>query len=72
MDDIEVYDYVEASTLEDGDQVAIENEEGGIDYLENIQVIKDGAVMIKGWSWLTGDNATYIVDYDVEVGLWKI
>lgn len=73
MDDIEVYDYVPANTLEDGDKVSLKNEEGGIDYLEDVRVIKDDpAVMVKGYSHVTGDNSTYILDWDAEVGLWMV
>lgn len=71
-DDIEVYAYVPANTLEDGDKVTIPNEEGGIDYLDDIKVIKDDAVMVKGYSHVTGDNSTYILDWDKEVGLWLV
>jgi hypothetical protein len=73
MEDIEVYDYVQVHTLEDGDQIAITNDEGGTDYLENITVVSDPeAVLIKGYSHLTGDNAVYVRPFDEEVGLWSV
>jgi len=73
MDDIEVYDYVLANTLEDGDQVALTNDEGGTDYLENVKVtIESDAVSIRGFSEITGDEEYYIVTWDTEVGLWTV
>jgi len=73
MDDINIHDSVPANTLEDGDRVVITNGEGVEDYLENVKVIKDTeAVMVKGYSYVTGDNEAYILDWDAMVGLWMV
>lgn len=70
---VEVYDYVSADTLVEGDQIAFINDEGGIDYLENISLINShDSVMVKGYSIVTGDIANYILNADQEVGLWAV
>lgn len=61
-----IYDHVPASTLEAGDQVLHNN-----DYIELHDVIDSGeAIMIQGYSHISGDTAVYIVPPDTEVGLW--
>lgn len=61
-----VYDYVPADTVEEGDQILFEN-----DPLEVSSVIDSGdAILVKGYSHLTGDSVTYIITPDTEVGLW--
>lgn len=75
VDDVEVYAYVLAETLGDepNEQVAIPNEEGGIDYLDNLVVLKEGdTVMVRGDSYITGDRVTYLLPWDREVGLWMV
>jgi hypothetical protein len=68
-DSMNIHDFVEADTLENGDQVVI----NGMDYLENVSIIKeDDAVMVKGYSHISGDSVTYILNYDTEVGLWSV
>lgn len=73
MDDIEVYDSVPAHTLDDGDRIVVINPEGAEDYLEDIRVIQDtDAVMVKGYSHVTGDNEVYILDWEKEIDLWRV
>jgi hypothetical protein len=65
---MDIYDNVTADTLEVGDQIFHEN-----DYVEVNHVVKDnGAVLVRGYSHVSGDTVTYIIGYDVEVGLWAI
>lgn len=78
MDDLEVYSYVPAEDLDpfniiEDTQVVVTNEEGGQDYLENVSVLKENdAVLVKGDSVITGDHSTYILQWDTEVGLWRV
>jgi len=70
MDDMEVYDWVTADTLGDepNEQIVFEN-----DYIEVSRVIDSGdAIMVKGYSHITGDDVTYILTPDTEVGLWAV
>lgn len=72
-ENIEVYDFVTVDTLEDGDNVQYINSDGGEDYLENITTYQENeAVVVKGYSIITGDRETYIFSDDVEVGLWQV
>lgn len=72
-DNIEVYDFVSADTLENGDQVMYVNPDGGEDYLENIKVVDEGdSIMVSGLSIVTGDLANYIWTPDQEVALWGV
>lgn len=66
---MEIYDYVPAHTLgeEDNEQIAVAN-----DYIEVSSVIDSGsAIMVKGWSHVTGDTVTLVLTADTEVGLWS-
>lgn len=75
MDDPDIYAYVEAYDLDpEEDRIAVIDPETNMpDFLEGVTVIKEGdAVMIKGYSHTTGDNALYTVPEDREVGLWII
>lgn len=68
MDDMEVYDYVAAATVEAKDQIFYEH-----DYVEVSSVIDSGeAIMVKGYSHVTGDTVSYILTPDTEVGLWAV
>lgn len=61
-----IYDYVPAHTVETGDQIAYTN-----DLIEVKDIVDSGeAIIIKGFSHVTGDSVTYILSCDVEVGLW--
>jgi hypothetical protein len=65
---VDIYDYVEADTLGDepNEQIVHEN-----DYIEVSSVVKDAeAVMVKGYSHISGDTVTYIIAFDTLVGLW--
>lgn len=67
-EDINVYDYVEAETLGNGDNIV-----HGEDYLENIKTYKEGDTQyVKGYSIITGDEPTYFLTLDTEVGLWMV
>lgn len=69
-DSMQVYDYVEASTLGDqpNEQIVHEN-----DYIEVTRVIDSGdSIMVKGNSHVTGDSVTYIVTPETVVGLWSV
>jgi hypothetical protein len=68
---MDVYDYVPLHTVEDGDQIIIENDEGGQDPVEVTRIFDEaGSVWVKGYSHLTGDNVNYCLPADTEVGLW--
>jgi hypothetical protein len=68
-DSMEVYDFVEADTLDEHDQIVVND----VDYLELSKVVKDGdSVLVTGYSHISGDVATYILNYDQEVGLWTV
>lgn len=63
---MEIIDYVAASTVEEGDQILFEN-----DPVEVQSVIDStSAIMVKGYSHMSGDNVVYILDPDAEVGIW--
>lgn len=63
---VNIYDYVAASTVDTGDQILYSN-----DPIEVKWVSDDGdAILVKGYSHLTGDSVTYILNPDTEVGLW--
>lgn len=67
-DNVEIYDTVTADSVEVGDQVLIED-----DPIEVSKVIDSGdAIMVKGYSHLTGDAANYILKPDSTVGLWSV
>lgn len=66
---VNVYDIVTADTIEVGDQILVNN----IDPIEVEAVIDSGeAIMIKGYSHLSGDKAEYILSADAEIGLWGV
>lgn len=72
---MDIYDYVLADTLGEvpNEQITLENEEGGTDYIELTKVIKSGdSIWLKGYSHITGDAVDYCVAYDKEVGLWAV
>lgn len=65
---MDVYDFVSADTIESGDQILYQN-----DPVEVSSVIDSGeAIVVKGYSHLTGDSVTYILNSDTEVGLWTV
>jgi len=66
---VNVYDIVTADTIEVGDQILVNN----IDPIEVETVIDSGeAIMVKGYSHLSGDKAEYIFTADAEIGLWGV
>lgn len=65
---VNVYDFVNADTLEEGDQILYEN-----DPIEVQGLIDSGdSIMVKGYSHLTGDSVIYILSPSTEVGLWSV
>lgn len=68
--EMNIYDYVRADTLgeEEGEQIFHQN-----DYIEVFSVIDSGdAIMVNGYSHVTGDSVNYILSPDMEVGLWAV
>ncbi len=67
---MDIYDYVQAHTLGEveSEQIVVND-----DYLEVSSVIQErSTVVVKGYSHNTGDTATYVLNYDQEVGLWAL
>ena len=65
---MEIYDWVTADTITDEDQIVFEN-----DYIEVSSVVDSGeAIMVKGYSHISGDSVVYLIGPDVEVGLWAV
>lgn len=61
-----VYDYVPAHTVEEGDFVMV-----GSDPIEVTRVVDEtDTIMVEGDSHLTGDKVVYMLAADMEVGLW--
>ena len=63
---MEIIDYVAAATIEEGDQILFENDP--IEVQSKVDSVT--AIMVKGYSHMSGDNVVYILDPDVEVGIW--
>lgn len=65
---VNIYDYVPAHTVEEGDQIAYTN-----DLIEVTEKVDSGeSIMLRGFSHVSGDSVTYIIGADVEVGLWTV
>lgn len=65
---MDVYDFVSADTIDEGDQILYQN-----DPVEVSNVIDSGdSIMVKGYSHLTGDSVVYILNPNTEVGLWTV
>lgn len=63
---VQVYDYVSADTLENGDHITYNN-----DVLEQVTVMDEGdVIMVRGYSHISGETATYFIPANMEVGLW--
>ena len=61
-----IYDYVPAYSVEEGDQIAYTN-----DLIEVTSVVDSGeSILVKGFSHVSGDTVNYILGSDTEVGLW--
>lgn len=76
MDEFRIYDTVLADTLGDepNEQIALTNEEGGIDYIIATKIVKSGdSVAIHGDSqWPTVGEVFYILTWDTKVDLWTV
>lgn len=66
---MEIYDTIEASTIEYGDQVIVNG-----DQLMDAQYrdIEDGMGIIRGYSVFEGDMVEHTVSYDTLVCLWAV
>ena len=61
-----VYDSITADAVEVGDLILIE-----FDQIEVTNVVDSGeAILIKGNSFVSGDNVNYILEADRQVSLW--
>lgn len=70
---IEVHDVIRADQIELEDKILILNEEGAEDPIEvYFKMEENGAMLVKGYSHLTGDNEVYILPVDRQVELWTI
>lgn len=64
---MEVYDVITASQIENGDQIIINGDPIEI----TKEPIEEGeAVLISGYSHISGDTVIYTLPYDREVELW--
>lgn len=67
---MEIYDYVPAHTLGEVEDEQIYYLD---DYIEVSSVIDSTeTIMVKGYSHISGDSVTYLLDPDTEVGLWSV
>lgn len=61
-----VYDSITADAVEVGDLILID-----FDQIEVTNVVDSGeAILIKGNSFVSGDNVNYILEADRQVSLW--
>lgn len=69
MDDMTIYDTVEAGTIEDGDQILWQD-----DVLDNVVVenLDRDYVVVSGYSHNTGDRERYEIPVDSPVDLWMV
>lgn len=69
--DIIVHDTIDADQIEDGDQIIIDGEP-----IEGVTVHDDpsdpDAVIVKGFSWETGDAVEHTLPYDYSVDVWSV
>lgn len=66
-DQITPHDYIPAHTVEVGDQIAIDD-----DLIEVSVVVDEDSILVRGYSHTQGDDVTYILSPDTEVGLWTV
>lgn len=64
--DVEVYDVIAASAIEEGDQIIYSNDPIEVKF----KIDETDTVMVRGYSYLTGDTVTYFLPFDTEVELW--
>lgn len=62
-----VTDVITADQIELGDQIIVHN-----DPIEVYTKIDEDAILVKGWSHMSGDNVTYILEPDETVEVWGI
>jgi hypothetical protein len=69
MNDMTIYDTIEAGTIEDGDQILWQD-----DVLENVVVtnLDRDYITVTGYSHNTGDKETYEIPVDSLVDLWMV
>jgi len=65
----DIYDHITADQdLAEGDQIVYEN-----DFIEITKTYVEGeAVVVHGYSHISGDTVFYIIPLDAEVGLWTV
>lgn len=70
---MEIYATESVGNLDSDDKIVYTNEEGADDVIELDTKIDSGdSILLKGYSHISGDNVTYILNADVEVGLWRV
>lgn len=63
-----VYDYVCVENVMPGDQILYQD-----DWVEVAKVVDEtDTIMVSGYSHITGDSVTYMINIDTEVGLWSV
>lgn len=62
-----IYDTITADQIEEGDLIVVSN-----DYIEvSFKLDETDIIMVKGFSHLTGDNASYLLNPDTIIDLWS-
>lgn len=66
-----VTDTIDADQIEDGDQIIVDGEA-----LEGVTVHDDESdndgIVVRGFSWETGDSVEHTLPYDYRVDLWSV
>ena len=69
--DVTITDTIQADQIEDGDQIIVDG-----DLLERVSVSESYAdpdeVIVKGFSYESGDAVTYSLPFDYDVDVWGI
>ena len=63
---VKVVEYIEAWQIDENDLVCYQN-----DYFIVDTKIDEGDILVKGVSEISGDNVSYLLTADTEVGLWR-
>jgi hypothetical protein len=65
---VNVYDTIAADTIEADDQILVNG-----DPIEVTSVVDDGdSIMVKGYSYNSGDSVIVVLTADSEVELWSV
>jgi hypothetical protein len=66
---VEVYDYITADQdISEGDQVYVFTTNDPIEVKEKWE--EGDTIVLRGYSYKSGDMETYFLTFDTEVGLW--